>query len=181
MGTREVYEEKLRRGNLYHEPTINPGLGSPRCPRCLSLINSDSVRCTPFLSCFYVIVFRGLSVLLLTHMTCSINFHFEYRILFTRVFRCSFRTRVSGLSLPFYMMPPPLWVSPFFLCFFVFYFFDHHSTEVPIQGSHVCSLLNFFVTKAKVSCLMWQFSLILNYTLVWWQPFGQLLLICWIF
>ncbi|KAF3442673.1 hypothetical protein FNV43_RR16590 [Rhamnella rubrinervis] len=42
MGTREVYEEKLRRGNLYHEPTINPGLGSPRCPRCLSLINSDS-------------------------------------------------------------------------------------------------------------------------------------------
>ncbi|KAJ4754229.1 transmembrane protein [Rhynchospora pubera] len=39
MGTREVYEEKLRTGNLYHDPTINPGLGSPRCPRCLSLIN----------------------------------------------------------------------------------------------------------------------------------------------
>ncbi|KAM7500282.1 hypothetical protein LguiA_024696 [Lonicera macranthoides] len=40
MGTREVYEEKLRTGNLYHhDPTINPGLGSPRCPRCLSLLN----------------------------------------------------------------------------------------------------------------------------------------------
>ncbi|XP_017976048.1 PREDICTED: uncharacterized protein LOC18599155 isoform X2 [Theobroma cacao] len=42
MGTREVYEEKLRHGNLYHDPTINPGLGSARCPRCLSLLNPDS-------------------------------------------------------------------------------------------------------------------------------------------
>ncbi|XP_029117698.1 uncharacterized protein [Elaeis guineensis] len=42
MGTREVYEEKLRTGNLDHDPTINPGLGSPRCPRCLSLINPNS-------------------------------------------------------------------------------------------------------------------------------------------
>ncbi|XVE75762.1 hypothetical protein DITRI_Ditri12bG0118700 [Diplodiscus trichospermus] len=42
MGTREVYEEKLRNGNLYHDPTINPGLGSARCPRCLSLLNPDS-------------------------------------------------------------------------------------------------------------------------------------------
>ncbi|XP_010257540.1 PREDICTED: uncharacterized protein LOC104597604 [Nelumbo nucifera] len=42
MGTREVYEEKLRSGNLYHDPTINPGLGSPRCPRCLSLLNPNS-------------------------------------------------------------------------------------------------------------------------------------------
>lgn len=42
MGTREVYEEKLRTGNLYHhDPTINPGLGTPRCPRCLSLLDSD--------------------------------------------------------------------------------------------------------------------------------------------
>ncbi|GMI63352.1 Retarded Embryo Development 1 [Hibiscus trionum] len=41
MGTREVYEEKLRNGNLYHDPTINPGLGSARCPRCLSLLNPD--------------------------------------------------------------------------------------------------------------------------------------------
>ncbi|WOL04130.1 hypothetical protein Cni_G12851 [Canna indica] len=41
MGTREVYEEKLRRGNLQFDPTINPGLGSARCPRCLSLINPD--------------------------------------------------------------------------------------------------------------------------------------------
>ncbi|XVF55974.1 hypothetical protein PTKIN_Ptkin06aG0078800 [Pterospermum kingtungense] len=42
MGTREVYEENLRNENLYHDPTINPGLGSPRCPRCLSLLNPDS-------------------------------------------------------------------------------------------------------------------------------------------
>ncbi|KMZ66226.1 hypothetical protein ZOSMA_2G02360 [Zostera marina] len=39
MGTREVYEEKLRSGNLFHEPTLNPGLGSPRCPRCFSFVN----------------------------------------------------------------------------------------------------------------------------------------------
>ncbi|KAH0469923.1 hypothetical protein IEQ34_001481 [Dendrobium chrysotoxum] len=38
MGTREVYEEKLRSGNLYRDPTINPGLGNARCPRCLSLL-----------------------------------------------------------------------------------------------------------------------------------------------
>ncbi|XP_055829270.1 uncharacterized protein LOC129898598 isoform X2 [Solanum dulcamara] len=42
MGTREVYEEKLKRGNLHHDPTIKPGLGSARCPRCLSLLNSNS-------------------------------------------------------------------------------------------------------------------------------------------
>ncbi|XP_074320761.1 uncharacterized protein LOC141657427 [Silene latifolia] len=43
MGTREVYEEKLRTGNLYeYDPTINPGLGTPRCPRCLSLLDSHS-------------------------------------------------------------------------------------------------------------------------------------------
>ncbi|KDP21890.1 hypothetical protein JCGZ_03028 [Jatropha curcas] len=44
MGTREVYQEKLRSGNLHHDPTINPGLGSPRCPRCLSLLNPKSGR-----------------------------------------------------------------------------------------------------------------------------------------
>ncbi|KAG4402323.1 hypothetical protein GLYMA_02G170300v4 [Glycine max] len=43
MGTREVYEEKLRTGNLHHDPTINPGLGSARCPRCLSLLNPNFV------------------------------------------------------------------------------------------------------------------------------------------
>ncbi|XP_008791881.2 uncharacterized protein LOC103708637 [Phoenix dactylifera] len=44
MGTREAYEEKLRTGNLYHDPTMNPGLGSPRCPRCLSLINPNAEK-----------------------------------------------------------------------------------------------------------------------------------------
>ncbi|XP_050137732.1 uncharacterized protein LOC126614192 isoform X3 [Malus sylvestris] len=42
MGTREVYEQKLRSGNLHHDPTMNPGLGTPRCPRCLSLLAHDS-------------------------------------------------------------------------------------------------------------------------------------------
>jgi hypothetical protein len=45
MGTREVYEEKLRSGaHLHRDPTINPGLGSPRCRRCLSLLNPTAVR-----------------------------------------------------------------------------------------------------------------------------------------
>ncbi|XP_039129002.1 uncharacterized protein LOC120264937 [Dioscorea cayenensis subsp. rotundata] len=42
MGTREVYEEKLRSGNLHYDPTIKPGLGSARCPRCLSLVDPNS-------------------------------------------------------------------------------------------------------------------------------------------
>ncbi|CAL1381457.1 unnamed protein product [Linum trigynum] len=42
MAIREVYEEKLRYGNLHHDPTINPSLGTPRCPRCLSLLDADS-------------------------------------------------------------------------------------------------------------------------------------------
>ncbi|KAK7378147.1 hypothetical protein VNO80_03584 [Phaseolus coccineus] len=33
MGTREAYEEKLRTENLDRDPTLNPGLCSPRCPR----------------------------------------------------------------------------------------------------------------------------------------------------
>lgn len=58
MGTREVYEEKLRSGNLYHDPTINPGLGSPRCPRCLSLLIPDSVRPHTLSLAFVPFVFR---------------------------------------------------------------------------------------------------------------------------
>ncbi|KAI3984037.1 hypothetical protein MKX01_035164 [Papaver californicum] len=41
MGTREVYEQKLRSGNIHYDPTINPGLGIPRCPRCLSPISPN--------------------------------------------------------------------------------------------------------------------------------------------
>eukprot|EP00252_Welwitschia_mirabilis_P002163 TRINITY_DN12076_c0_g1_i2.p1 TRINITY_DN12076_c0_g1~~TRINITY_DN12076_c0_g1_i2.p1 ORF type:complete len:163 (+),score=31.55 TRINITY_DN12076_c0_g1_i2:170-658(+) len=42
MGSRIATEEKARyKGNLYHEPTIKPGLGSPRCPRCFSLISAS--------------------------------------------------------------------------------------------------------------------------------------------
>ncbi|KAM5552717.1 hypothetical protein ABKV19_025096 [Rosa sericea] len=42
MGTGEVYEQKLRSGNLHHDPTMKPGLDTPRCPRCLSLLDHDS-------------------------------------------------------------------------------------------------------------------------------------------
>ncbi|XP_033143842.1 uncharacterized protein LOC103858003 isoform X1 [Brassica rapa] len=44
MGTRQVYEEKLRRANLEYDPTMNPGLGSARCPRCLSLLTPNSEK-----------------------------------------------------------------------------------------------------------------------------------------
>lgn len=41
---RAAAEDKARDlGNLYHEPTIEPGLGSSRCPRCFAPIFSDSV------------------------------------------------------------------------------------------------------------------------------------------
>ncbi|KAH0633797.1 hypothetical protein KY284_036583 [Solanum tuberosum] len=60
MGTREVYEEKLKRGNLHHDPTIKLGLGSARCPRCLSLLNSNSKSgewaITPILHDFTAVV-----------------------------------------------------------------------------------------------------------------------------
>ncbi|KAF5737366.1 hypothetical protein HS088_TW13G00245 [Tripterygium wilfordii] len=45
MGTREAYEQKLRSGDLCHDPTMSPGLGSPRCPRCLSLLDPNSAVC----------------------------------------------------------------------------------------------------------------------------------------
>ncbi|KAH0636859.1 hypothetical protein KY289_036774 [Solanum tuberosum] len=64
MGTREVYEEKLKRGNLHHDPTIKPGLGSARCPRCLSLLNSNSKSgewaITPILHDFTAVHFSGI-------------------------------------------------------------------------------------------------------------------------
>ena len=63
MGTREVYEEKLRTGSVYHhDPTINPGLGTPRCPRCLSLIVPDSVYLLFFFFWFFTISFYLLRV-----------------------------------------------------------------------------------------------------------------------
>ncbi|KAH9328511.1 hypothetical protein KI387_000619, partial [Taxus chinensis] len=44
MGARAAEEDKARDiGNLYHEPTIKPGLGSSRCPRCFSSISNNSV------------------------------------------------------------------------------------------------------------------------------------------
>nr|XP_025888534.1 uncharacterized protein LOC101256223 isoform X1 [Solanum lycopersicum]XP_025888536.1 uncharacterized protein LOC101256223 isoform X1 [Solanum lycopersicum]XP_025888537.1 uncharacterized protein LOC101256223 isoform X1 [Solanum lycopersicum]XP_025888540.1 uncharacterized protein LOC101256223 isoform X1 [Solanum lycopersicum]XP_025888541.1 uncharacterized protein LOC101256223 isoform X1 [Solanum lycopersicum]XP_025888542.1 uncharacterized protein LOC101256223 isoform X1 [Solanum lycopersicum] len=68
MGTREVYEEKLKRGNLYHDPTIKPGLGSARCPRCLSLLNSNSKSgewvITPVLHDFTAVAGSGIGGLL---------------------------------------------------------------------------------------------------------------------
>ncbi|XP_047253486.1 uncharacterized protein LOC107845186 isoform X1 [Capsicum annuum] len=68
MGTREVYEEKLKRGNLQFDPTIKPGLGSARCPRCLSLLNSDSKSgewaITPVLHDFTAVAGSGIGGLL---------------------------------------------------------------------------------------------------------------------
>ncbi|XP_049406689.1 uncharacterized protein LOC125870332 isoform X1 [Solanum stenotomum] len=70
MGTREVYEEKLKRGNLHHDPTIKPGLGSARCPRCLSLLNSNSLQksgewaITPVLHDFTAVAGSGIGGLL---------------------------------------------------------------------------------------------------------------------
>ncbi|XP_031127911.1 uncharacterized protein LOC116029983 [Ipomoea triloba] len=68
MGTREVYEERLRTGNLYHDPTIKPGLGSARCPRCLSLLNPTSGnaewRITPVLHDFTTVTGCGIGGLL---------------------------------------------------------------------------------------------------------------------
>ncbi|XP_022882601.1 uncharacterized protein LOC111399491 isoform X3 [Olea europaea var. sylvestris] len=68
MGTREVYEEKLRTGNLHHDPTIKPGLGSARCPRCLSLLNPSSENSeweiTPVLHDATAVVGSGLGGML---------------------------------------------------------------------------------------------------------------------
>ncbi|KAH0726865.1 hypothetical protein KY284_002730 [Solanum tuberosum] len=70
MGTREVYEEKLKRGNLHHDPTIKPGLGCARCPRCLSLLNSNSLQksgewvITPVLHDFTAVAGSGIGGLL---------------------------------------------------------------------------------------------------------------------
>ncbi|GAB2233275.1 hypothetical protein Droror1_Dr00002494 [Drosera rotundifolia] len=71
MGTREVYEEKLRRGNLHHDPTLKPGLGSPRCPRCLSLLDSrhpggEEWRITPVLHDAAAVAGSGIGALLST-------------------------------------------------------------------------------------------------------------------
>ncbi|KAK1314871.1 hypothetical protein QJS10_CPA06g02274 [Acorus calamus] len=68
MGTREVYEEKLRSGNLYHDPTMNPGLGTPRCPRCLSLLNPNPEKgdwaISPVIHNFTMVVGSGAGGLL---------------------------------------------------------------------------------------------------------------------
>lgn len=62
MGTRQVYEEKLRRANLEYDPTMNPGLGSARCPRCLSLLTPNQVKPSQLVfSSQYPFVFLGLS------------------------------------------------------------------------------------------------------------------------
>ncbi|KAL9264678.1 hypothetical protein AKJ16_DCAP11540 [Drosera capensis] len=71
MGTREVYEEKLRRENLHHDPTLKPGLGSPRCRRCLSLLDSrrpggEEWRITPVLHDAAAVAGSGIGALLST-------------------------------------------------------------------------------------------------------------------
>lgn len=65
MGTREVYEQKLQTGNLYHAPTIKPGLGTPRCPRCLSQLNSNSVLILIFVNYFIIIIIMNYIILII--------------------------------------------------------------------------------------------------------------------
>jgi hypothetical protein len=90
MGTREVYEEKLRNGaHLHRDPTINPGLGSPRCPRCLSPLNPTAVRLFPFPASNEVIC----SLILTASCSCLV------------VGRR--REKVTGLLPPYYRTPPP--------------------------------------------------------------------------
>ncbi|CAI9100970.1 OLC1v1038168C1 [Oldenlandia corymbosa var. corymbosa] len=70
MGTREVYEQKLRTGNMYeYDPTMKPGLGSPRCPRCLSHLDRTASRkeewtITPVLHDATVVAGSGIGGLL---------------------------------------------------------------------------------------------------------------------
>ncbi|KAL3755337.1 hypothetical protein ACJRO7_002394 [Eucalyptus globulus] len=100
MGTREVYEQKLRNGNLHHDPTINPGLGSPRCPRCLSLLNPQAGNgewtITPVLHDTTAVAGSGLGALL------SAVYSFNTGIPFIQ-------NRVRGPKwLPFVVGLPPL-------------------------------------------------------------------------
>lgn len=86
MGTREVYEEKLRTGNLYHhDPTINPGLGSPRCPRCLSLLNPSPV----FIYYYHLSFF---------HTTCLMECLLEYLIAVCVFFRLHVDAEQCGMD-----------------------------------------------------------------------------------
>ncbi|KAL8142880.1 hypothetical protein V2J09_015912 [Rumex salicifolius] len=79
MGTREVYEEKLRTGDLHHDPTLNPGLGTARCPRCLSPLDSRSAdgdwTITPVLHDATAVAGSGLGALLSTNMGLIPGWH----------------------------------------------------------------------------------------------------------
>ncbi|KAH6778916.1 transmembrane protein [Perilla frutescens var. hirtella] len=100
MGTRQVYEEKLRRGNLHHDPTIKPGLGTPRCPRCLSLLNpteeKSEWKITPVLHDAATVVGSGIGGML--SAVHGFNTGFPY-----------FQNRVNGPKwLPFVIGLPSL-------------------------------------------------------------------------
>ncbi|XP_050382474.1 uncharacterized protein LOC126799334 [Argentina anserina] len=75
MGTREVYEQKLKSGNLHHDPTIKPGLGTPRCPRCLSLLDHESGKgewtITPVLHDATAVVGSGIGGMLSAIHCCN--------------------------------------------------------------------------------------------------------------
>ena len=115
MGTREVYEEKLRNGNLHFDPTLNPGVGSARCPRCLSLLNPNSVSFSLLLPLPPFSLSQRICFFFLLRTRCLINWLNEIWLWFLHSF--VFRKEVNGLSLPFCMMPPPSWVPPLEFCF----------------------------------------------------------------
>jgi len=53
MATREAMEESKATSQsldspLYHAPTLRPGIGSPRCPRCSAPLSKELVRLSPF-------------------------------------------------------------------------------------------------------------------------------------
>ena len=119
MGTREVYEEKLRRGNLDHDPTINPGLGNPRCPRCLSLLAPEYVR-LPLSACSSGVCY----------IAC-------YRFNLFKYFNIC-RKMGSGIS-PLFYMTPLLWYLSVFL-FDVLYILLSETYLLFINGICACWL-----------------------------------------
>ncbi|WZY82232.1 hypothetical protein YC2023_028616 [Brassica napus] len=100
MGTRQVYEEKLRRANLEYDPTMNPGLGSARCPRCLSLLTPNSEKgewtITPVLHDAAAVAGSGIGGLL-----SAVN-AFNTGNLGSHIFRIGFQGRSVSLFLSGY-------------------------------------------------------------------------------
>jgi hypothetical protein len=60
MASREAMEESKAASQtldspLYYAPTLRPGIGSPRCPRCSAPLSKDLVSLSPLFHAVYVI------------------------------------------------------------------------------------------------------------------------------